>query len=228
MSGDFTLRLTDADRCTVASCPLFAELPDGDLDRALSIFNARVAEYGRGSFVHRAGERLGFFGLVLDGNVRVFTDDINGDSMMMASVTRGDTFGESLCWLRVSETDVYICAPDGARVLCLGLDAFRTVDLGQGDLIDELYRRFVSMLARRTLDMNERIQILSKKTLRERLTAFFTQCEHKYRSRSFLLPFDRASLAVYLGADRSALSRELSAMRRDGIIDFSHNYFRLL
>lgn len=212
----------------IKECRLFSGLSDGELQQSLKLLEASVAEYGRGTFIHRADERLTFFGLVLSGSVQVYTDDINGDLMMMANVTAGETFGESLCYLNIERTQVFISTQEGAKVLRLRTDAFLGHNAESNRLEGLLYRNFVSMLAERTLSMNERIQVLSKKTLREKLMTFFSQCEKKYHARSFTLPFDRAGLAIYLGSDRAALSRELSAMRRDGIIDFSKNYFRIL
>lgn len=75
--------------------------------------------------------------------------------------------------------------------------------------------------------MNQRIQILSRNTLRMKLTTFLSQYAAA-QGDSFTVPFDRASMANFLGADRSALSRELSNMRREGIIDYHHNWFRIL
>ena len=64
-------------------------------------------------------------------------------------------------------------------------------------------------------------------TLRMKLTTFLSQYAAA-QGDSFTVPFDRASMANFLGADRSALSRELSNMRREGIIDYHHNWFRIL
>ena len=84
------------------------------------------------------------------------------------------------------------------------------------------------MLAARTLAMNSRIQILAKTNLRDKLAAFFTEYAREYGGGSFTVPFDRAGMAAYLGADRSALSRELSRLRREGKIEYHKNTFRLL
>ena len=84
------------------------------------------------------------------------------------------------------------------------------------------------MLARRTLRMNDRIQILSRGSIREKLNAFFTECARDAGSPSFDIPFDRAGMAAYLGVDRSALSRELSRMRQEGLITYQKNHFVLL
>ena len=42
----------------------------------------------------------------------------------------------------------------------------------------------------------------------------------------FQIPFDRQSLADYLCVDRSAMSAELSKLKREGILDFHRSTFR--
>ena len=81
-------------------------------------------------------------------------------------------------------------------------------------------QRFVTMLAGRTLAMNDRIQILSRPTLRGRYVRRAGKC--------FAIPFDRADMAAYLGTDRSALSRELGRMQREGLLRFRKNRFEIL
>ena len=46
-------------------------------------------------------------------------------------------------------------------------------------------------------------------------------------SRRFEIPYNRQQLADYLSLDRSALSRELGNMKRDGLLDYRKNYFVL-
>ena len=86
--------------------------------------------------------------------------------------------------------------------------------------------RFISMLASRTLEMNNRIQILSKIKLRDRLITYFSQNVSRY-GMTFKLPLSREDMAAYLGTNRSALSRELGKMRDEGIIEFSRNNFTI-
>ena len=48
------------------------------------------------------------------------------------------------------------------------------------------------------------------------------------RSTKFTVPYNRNDLAEYLGVDRSVLSRELSKMKKEGILDFDKNTFEIL
>ena len=68
----------------------------------------------------------------------------------------------------------------------------------------------------------------SKLTLREKLLTFLSGWERRCGQKTFQIPFDRAALAVYLGVNRTALSRELSAMQAEGLLEFYKNSFKLL
>lgn len=206
--------------------PLFNGLDDFSMRRALELYSAYEDDYPRGTAVANAGTPLNRFGLVISGRIQVNSDDIDGNRVIMAAVGPGGTFGESLCWLAEPEIPVSIVALADSRVMWLCPDFIRNAPADA--FAFSLAQRFISMLAARTLAMNDRIQVLSRITLREKLTVFFSLCSGGGTKRNFDIPFDRESLAVYLGANRSSLSRELSAMKRDGIIDYYKNSFRLL
>ena len=206
--------------------PLFASLEEAELGEALTLLRAVEQSYKKGEILRRAGEPFFSFGIVLSGRIEVYMEDFDGGRMMMASVGEGDSFGESLAYLHTEESPVFVFAAEDARVVWLDASFFRSYQTASMPLL--LRERFVSLLATRALMQNDRIQILSKSALRARLVTFFSQCEHRYKSKTFRVPFDRASLAVYLGVNRTALSRELSRMREEGILDFYKDSFRLL
>lgn len=213
---------------TVTKHPLFAGLAQDVLTAAINLFEGKVAEYKKGDSLRAMGLPFPTFGLVLSGGVQVFSPDIDGSPMMMANVGEGDSFGESLAYLGTEESPVYVTAAQPTSVLWLDISAVRRRASEGNSLALALSERFTSVLATRALLQNDRIQILSKPTIRERLVTFLSQCERQYGSRTFIIPFDRTSLATYLGVNRAALSRELSKMKREGVLDFFRSSFRLL
>jgi CRP-like cAMP-binding protein len=211
-------------RAVLAENRLFKGLTEEQTDRALQILKAEFREYRKGEFLHHAGQPMSRFSLVLYGAVRVCTDDIEGNRMIMADVPPGVTFGESLCFLKIPEPMVYACAAEDTGVLWLSPEACFS-DRADAEL--ELQKRFTALLAERALAMNDRIQILSKLTLRKKLIAFFTNASRKAGSRTFSVSMNRDDMADYVGTNRSALSRELAEMKREGILDYYRNSFQL-
>lgn len=206
-------------------CALFQGLSVQETREALALLSGQEKSYVRGEVVKGALSPLRAFGLVLSGQLHVTMQDIDGREMLFTPVEPGSTFGEALCYLRES-APLIITAQTDSRVLWLRCDALRGA--AQSPLQFQLQARFTAMLARRTLRMNDRIQILSRGSLREKLNAFFAECARDAGGPVFDLPFDRAGMAAYLGADRSALSRELSHMAREGVVRYRKNHFELI
>lgn len=205
---------------------LFKGLTEEEILRALSLLEAHRRTYAKGEYLHRMGEPLPSFGVVLFGTVQVYSDDSGGHRMMMANVEAGGSFGESLAFLALPAAPVHILTATGCEVLWLHTAPLRAPS---GDpFVFRLRDRFTAMLAARTLEMNDRIQILSKLTLREKLVTFFAEWKQHTGKSTFTVPFDRAALADYLGTNRAALSRELSHMQAEGLIEFYKNSFKIL
>ena len=210
----------------ILQCPLFQGLPPDALEDALSYFEAHVKAYEKGAFLHQVSFPLERFGLVLSGTIQVSMDDMDGHHIIMNNVSAGGLFGEAYCFLG-TDAPIYICAVTEAEVLWMRPTRVKAPRLPLQERDQMLANRFVAALASRTLSLNQRIQILSRRTLREKLITFLSQYATA-QGDTFTVPFDRASMANFLGADRSALSRELSHLRKEGVLDYHRNQFRIL
>ena len=218
--------LNERDLSALRMNPLFEGLDGTGLGRMLESMKAVKQACEKGEMIHATGTPMKRFGIVLSGAVHVCVDDIEGNRMIMAEVAPGASFGESLCFLKTKESPVYIYASEESEVLCLyteGMfsapgDSFRT----------ELQRRFTAALATKALTMNNRIQVLSKLSLRGKLTAYFTELAAAQGSNVIRLPMNRDDTAAYIGANRSALSRELARMKAEGLIDYRKNEVRII
>lgn len=204
---------------------LFSNMPDNEIENALLFFDAKTQNYEKNEIIKRAETPLHAFGLVLSGSITVYMDDFDGNCLVMSSAQQADTFGESLCFLQ-KNAPVYIQTNLQTEILWLHCEKLKQ-DCNCESACD-LRNRFIALLAMRALDMNDRIQILSKYTIREKLVTYFSQCSNRCGDNTFILSLDRSSLASYIGTERSALSRELSKMQKENIIKIEKNKITLL
>ena len=86
----------------------------------------------------------------------------------------------------------------------------------------------VGIIAAKNRDLMRKVEVVSKRTLREKILAYLAIHAQQSDAKYFEIPLGRVEWAEYLCVDRSALTRELSKMRDDGLIDFDKNCFRLL
>ncbi|HAS78430.1 MAG TPA: Crp/Fnr family transcriptional regulator, partial [Ruminococcus sp.] len=83
-------------------------------------------------------------------------------------------------------------------------------------------------IAAKNLLLNQKIEIISKRTTREKLMTYLMMQAKQHNSSSFYIPYDRQTLADFLEVDRSGLSAEISKLRKENIIESKRNFFRLI
>ena len=211
---------------SLKSSVLFSFEDDKQIYDALDLLEPEILIYDKGDFIHRSYEPMKKFGFVLSGAVHVCSDDIDGNRIIMAEVQPGFTFGESICYLGIEACPVYAVSFVDTSVLWLSVkELYSNV---ADETVNEMQKRFTSLLASRTLAMNSRIQILSKLSIREKLLEYFNVLSSVSKNKEFIVPFNREDMATFIGVNRTALSRELSKMKNEGLIEFKKNHFKLI
>ena len=84
------------------------------------------------------------------------------------------------------------------------------------------------MTAEKNLAWSGRMFCIAHRHIRSRVMHYLSDQAVQKGSREFTIPFDRQQLADYLHVERSALSKELGKMQREGILTFHKNRFHLL
>ena len=87
--------------------------------------------------------------------------------------------------------------------------------------------RLLQSFANRNLTLTRKIAHITCRSTRDKLLSYLSSCAQDAGSAIFSIPFDRQQLADYLSVERSAMSAELSRMKKDGLIDYHKNQFRL-
>lgn len=202
--------------------PLFAGLSDENIADILDRSKVRIQQLRQGENIISLGSRVTSIGVLLSGSARVVKDDFWGNSTILAHLESGDIFGEAFaCSGCAATVDVY--AESDADVLWLPY-----AELVQADESGAVNRRLVCMFARKNVFLTDRIEHLSQRSLREKILSYLKQQALEAGSSSFTISLDRAGMADYLAADRSALSAMLGRLKKEGVIDFYKNNFTLL
>ncbi|WP_124060930.1 Crp/Fnr family transcriptional regulator [Gordonibacter sp. Marseille-P4307] len=174
--------------------------------------------YLEGELLLHLGEHPDAVGVVVEGYVRIDFYDDDGNASTIAVVGRGGMFAESVACAG-DPSIVQAQAASDVRVLWLDMNRMMT---GRAMLetpyAGVIMANNVRMLARKNTMLVRKMQLLSQKRLRDRIKLYLLQRESGLVPKDTMAEKSRASLARYLGADRSALSRELSRLRDEGIV----------
>ena len=206
---------------------LFRNIPVGELSGLLNCLRAVRRQYEKGAVLCSAGERTASIGLVLSGSVHIESDDVWGNKSILSSVGPGQVFAETYACLPDEPLMVSVTAAEDTAVLFLHAPHMLAPCTQTCICHAQLIRNLLFVSARKNLELSRRAFHTAPKTIRGRLLSYLSMQAIRTGSDSFSIPFDRQQLADYLGVDRSALSAELGRMRRDGLLDFKKNRFRL-
>lgn len=174
-----------------------------------------------------AGDKPEWIGLVLEGQTYIEKEDIEGRRSLVACIEPGEMFAEALCCAGVQESPVSVCAATETQVLLLRFERILHTCPAACAHHAQLLQNMLRILARKNLYLQGRMELLGIRSLRERILRYLENTVPE-KGKTIAIPFNREELADYLGAERSALSHELSRMKKDGILDYWKNQFMLL
>lgn len=158
----------------------------------------------------------------------VVREDIDGNQMIITELQECDLFGETFACIKAKHCPVTVKAITDCNIMWIDYHRVITSCSSACSFHTRLIGNMLRLIAFKNLRLNRRLEILAKRSIRERLLAYLELQAESAGSRSFSIPFDRNKLADYLCTDRSAMSRELGKMRDEGILKFEKNRFTLL
>ena len=210
----------------LSSLSLFAGISPGECSEMMALGCVRTAAFEKGAAIFHAGDRTEEFGVLLSGEVHVESCDLWGNRVILHNISAGHAFAETyaLCGAPVM-TDV--TAAQASRVLFIRLAALLREENGSKPWYPKLLRNLALLFAHKNLAWSGRVLCLSAKGIRSRVMLYLTAQAARTGSTEFSIPFDRQQRADYLNVERSALSKELGRMQREGILSFHKNHFTL-
>lgn len=200
----------------LTATPLFRGLEAGEIDAALGALDARRRPFARDELLLQAGQPVTHLGLVLAGRVHIEHLDVWGSHTLLGQAGAGDLFAETYACLPGEPLLVNVTAACDGEALFLA--AGRLLEPGAEPWRQRMARNLLQITARKNLGLARRNLYTAPKTIRGRVTAYFSALAVKQGSLRFTLPYDRQQLAAFLGVDRSALSSTLSQMQREGLL----------
>lgn len=206
------------------SCPLFTGLSVREIEDCLACCQAVTTPYDREQVIFRPGDTPDRLLILLEGMVRVCSYTPSGERRVIASFDRvGELFGEVFLFLSDTPYEHFAEAASPARVLGLPRDFILRTD-GQ-DYHARLVANVLAIFAQKAYFLNQRVQVLSCATLRQKLARLLLRSAGP--DDWAVLGMNREALADFLGAARPSVSRELSHMQRDGLIECARTGIRL-
>ncbi|MDL2225021.1 Crp/Fnr family transcriptional regulator [Eubacteriales bacterium OttesenSCG-928-M02] len=213
---------------TIKEVMLFSGIEEKDLSSLLGCLSATTRSYKKDEIIFLAGQRAESVGIICSGSVHIVKEDFVGTRTILAALTAGDLFGEALACAKTSHIPFSVVATADCRIMLINYRKIISTCPSTCSFHARLIENMMSILAHKNVTLNQKVDVISKRTTREKLIAFLSEEARKLEKRSFSIPFNRQELADYLCVERSAMSAEISKMQKDGLIKTEKNAFELL
>ena len=213
----------------ISTLPLFDEISPSDCTLLFDCLGCRIREYTKDCRIRLEGDLAGNVGTVIDGSVNMYKEDIWGNRTLLSYMKAGDVFGEAFSFSDVSPEREGISFITASPSLILFLPANRILHpcTNSCPFHYQLSKNMFAMISVKNRRLMERIEVSSQGSVREKILAFLSIEAQRQGKSTFRLPLRRTEMAEYLCINRSAMSRELAALRNEGVIDFDRDYFTL-
>lgn len=212
----------------VCESRLFEGISTNEASAMLRCLHAHVCHAQKGSAVLRQGETVREVGLLLSGDLLLVKEDFWGARSLVSRIGRSGVFAEAVACLPDATSEVTVEAASDAEILFMDMGHIMSPCSANCPFHVRLMQNLLAVVSRRAMLLVEKIGHVAKRTTREKLLSYFSSQALSAHDAEFSLAFSRQQLADYLFVDRSAMSRELSAMVRDGLIEISGKRVRLL
>lgn len=207
---------------------LFAGITSKELVGLLDCLGARRAEYAKGDLIIEEGSRVHAFGVMLCGHGRSIKWDAADRLIIITLLQKGSEIGVLLAASPAYESPVAVQALEAVSVLLIPYDRLLARCHKACPKHERLLRNYIGIVAEKGLVLHERIDCLLKPSLRGKMMNYLLRVSREQQCRTITISMNRNEMAEYLNIERSALSRELSCMKRDGLIDYHKNRFQIL
>lgn len=206
---------------------LFYGMTEEEIDKLIECSHSMIREYKAKELVMEKGRKITHFGVVLEGRLQMVQDDYSGNRDVFLTIEPAQLFGEVFAFAGMAELPADIEAIEKSRVLFLDYSRIRNVCRHSCTFHSNLLSNLLKIVAQNNMALNDKIEIMSKRTTKEKIMAFLVKEAKRQGAASFEIEMDRQTMADYLGVERSAMSAEIGKLRKEGRIQAEKRRFTI-
>ncbi|SEW43121.1 Crp/Fnr family transcriptional regulator [[Clostridium] fimetarium] len=208
--------------------PLFYGINNKDLLSMMKCLGSYIKTYKKGEFIILTDQTIRCIGVILEGSVKMIKEDLWGNKTILAVMEKGELFGETFACGDISVATVAFVAGKDVKILYLKFPCLLHTCFMSCEYHNILIGNMVRLIANKNLQLMEKLEITTKKTIREKISTYLSIQAQHHNSEHFTVAMGRVELAEYLCTDRSSLTRELNRIKSEGCIEFNKNTFKIL
>lgn len=208
--------------------PLFNNIERQDIERLLDCLDTYERSYEKNEYIVLEGSLINFIGIIISGRIFIEKEDYLGNEYIYVEIEKDNIFGEEYIGQNFQSSIVNYKAMTDCVVLFIKNDSIFRDCSKNCSYHKQLLENLIKLMASKSKLLIEKIEIISKKSLRERILTYLLILAEKQKSKRVISNLNHREMAEFLCVNRSSMIRELGRMKEEGIIDFNKNQYVIL
>ena len=207
---------------------LFNGLNLEEINKVITCSNALIQKFEDNQMIFEKDDIIKNIGIVLEGEFNLVSQKFNGSRVIVTTLTFNDLFGEALIFSTAKTSPYDLISSGESKALFIPKDFFIDMCPNSCDFHKKLIDNMLSILSDKIIMLNNKMKILNAETIKSKLAVYFLSIYKKTNKLSFEMPMKRQELSEFLNVTRPSLSRELSNMQDDNIIEVYRSSVKIL
>ena len=209
--------------------PLFQDISYEEYRSLLTCFQAVQKSFRSDDLIYDfSSPKNDAVGIVERGCAALIRIDEEGVATVMEELGPGGVFGRTLAFAGSSGDSLQVVCRTPCDVLFIDYPPILKRCEHACNRHSVLVQNMLRLMSDKAQALSQRVDVLSRRSIREKLLCYFRQLSEQAGSNTFTLPFSLSTLADYIATDRSAMMRELKRLREEGTIRSDGRQFTLL
>ena len=207
---------------------LFKGIEQSDCRRMISCFNADIKKFKSGNRIMDYSDNPDKLGIILSGTAVMVRYDINGVRSIMESLGEQSIFGVYFTFTASQRSGIEIIAENECEVMFVRRSEITKRCENACQCHSRVVENLLELMSEKAVSLNERIEVLSQRSIEDKLISCLSIIEEKTpKGKAPQIPFSTTALSDYLCVNRSALQREITRLKKEGILTISKRKFKL-
>ncbi len=212
----------------IGNCPLFENIKTEELKTLLSCMNSYKKNYESDAYIFFTGSEINYVGIVLTGSLEILKEDLAGSRHILDFLGPSDIFAEGIACTKRHLSPVTVRTKEPSSVLFIPFEKIIKTCSNSCNFHIQLIKNMMMLLGEKNYTMNQKMELLILKGMREKLASYLLLESNKHKSLTFQIVPNRNELAEYLNVSRTSMCRELARMKDLGILDYYQHSFKIL
>lgn len=204
----------------------FDNISNRNKTKLLQLLNADTYEYKAGKRILQMISNDNIIAIIIKGTINIIRTDYNGNKTIIEELNENDIFGNLITILNNKEIE--IITKTDVKILMIDYNTIINFNDTNKDYYNIFIKNMFQLIIKKLNETNKRINIITKKTIRNKLLEYFNTNSVGLQKKYVYLPFNLTKLADYLSIDRTAMSRELKYLKEEGFIEIKGKRITLL